>query len=53
MKIYRGVEVIIPPILTLALDVGEWLALWPGHFTPGEISSGSHWIGGWWAPESV
>jgi hypothetical protein len=32
--------------LTLALVAGEWSASCPGHFTPGEISPGIHWIGG-------
>jgi hypothetical protein len=33
--------------LTSALDGGEWSASRPCHFTPGEKSPGSYWIGGW------
>jgi hypothetical protein len=39
--------------LTSALDGGEWSAPRPGHFTPREISPGSHWIGGWVDPRAV
>jgi hypothetical protein len=39
--------------LTLALDGGEWLASFPGHFTPREIAPGTHWIGGWVGPRAV
>jgi hypothetical protein len=38
---------IAPPFLTSALDGGEWSASRPGHFTPGEIATDTHWIGGW------
>jgi len=34
-------------LLTLALDGGEWSASRVCRFTPGEISPGIHWIGGW------
>jgi hypothetical protein len=33
--------------LTSALDGGEWLASFPGRFTPKERAPGAHWIGGW------
>jgi hypothetical protein len=33
--------------LTLALDGGEMSASRPGRFIPGEISPGTHWMGGW------
>jgi hypothetical protein len=33
--------------LTSALVGDKWSASSLGHFTPGEISPGSHWIGGW------
>jgi hypothetical protein len=36
-----------PPFLTLALVGGQWSALRPCLFTPGEIAPGTHWIGGW------
>jgi hypothetical protein len=39
--------------LTSALDGGEWLASRPGHFTPRERASGTHWIGGWVGPRAV
>jgi len=32
--------------LTSALDEGEWLALRPGRFTPGERTRVAHWTGG-------
>jgi hypothetical protein len=32
--------------LTSALVGGEWSALRPGRFTPGERTPGTHWIGG-------
>jgi hypothetical protein len=43
---------IAPPFSTLALDGGEWSASRPGRFTPGEIVSGTHWIGGWVGPRT-
>jgi hypothetical protein len=33
--------------LTSALGGGEWPALGPGHFTPGEGAPTTHWIVGW------
>jgi hypothetical protein len=36
-----------------ALVGGEWTALRPGRFTPGERASGTHWIGGWVGPRAV
>jgi hypothetical protein len=39
--------------LTLALAGGEWSATRPGRFTLRERAPGTHWIGGWWAPEQV
>jgi len=41
------VEVEIQALLTSALDGGEWSASHPGCFTPGERTSGTHWIRGW------
>jgi hypothetical protein len=36
------------------LDLGiRWSASRPGRFIPGEISLGTHWIGGWVAREPV
>jgi hypothetical protein len=37
---------IIPPFLTSAVGGGEWSGSVPGHFTPGERSPGTHWLGG-------
>jgi hypothetical protein len=42
MKTYGGVEVLISAIVG-----GEWSASNPGHFTSGEIESGTYCIGGW------
>jgi hypothetical protein len=36
MKTFRGVEVQLHAVFTLALDKGEWSASGPGHFTPKE-----------------
>jgi len=49
MKAYWG-SGSIAPLLTSALDVGEWLALCPGHFTPSERAPGTHGIGFWVGP---
>jgi hypothetical protein len=43
---------IAPPLLTSALDGGEWLSSRPGRFTSGEIAPGTHWIGGWVGPRA-
>jgi hypothetical protein len=50
MKTYGGVDVEIHIFLTSALNGGEWSATSPGRFTPGEIASSTHWIGGWVGP---
>jgi hypothetical protein len=39
--------------LTSALDGGEWSDSRPGHFTPRETASITHWIGGWVGPRAV
>lgn len=36
-----------PPIFPSSLDGGEWSALRLGRFTPVEIASDTHRIGGW------
>jgi hypothetical protein len=41
-----GCRGVAPPLLTSALDGGEWLASCPGRFIPGEIVAGTHWTGG-------
>jgi len=41
---YRGNGGIAPIVLTLS---SKWSAAHSGHFTPGEIARGTHWIGGW------
>jgi hypothetical protein len=43
---------IAPPLLTLALDVNEWSASCPSHFTLWEKDAGTHWIGGWAGPRA-
>jgi hypothetical protein len=52
MKAYGGVEVQIDIFLTSALAGGEWSALRPGRFTPGERAPDTHWIGGWVGPRA-
>jgi hypothetical protein len=47
MKTYDGVEVQLHVFLTSALDGGEWLALRPCRFTPGERARGTNWRGSW------
>jgi hypothetical protein len=38
--------------LTSALDGGEWSASYPGSYTPGERTPGTHWTGGWVGPRA-
>jgi hypothetical protein len=52
MKAYGGVDVQAHVLLTSALVGGEWSALRPGRFTPGERAPGTHWIGGWVDPRT-
>jgi hypothetical protein len=52
MKAYGGVDVSIHILLTSALAGGEWSALRPGRFTPGERAPAIHWIGGWVDPRA-
>jgi hypothetical protein len=52
MKAYGGVDVQIHIFLTSALAGGEWSASHPGRFTPFEIVTGTHWIGGWVGPRA-
>jgi hypothetical protein len=42
MKTYGGVDVQIQVLLTSALVRGEWLALRPCRFSPGERALGTH-----------
>jgi hypothetical protein len=37
---------------TLALAGGEWSASHPSHFTPGDKTSSTRWIGGWVDPRA-
>jgi hypothetical protein len=46
MKICRGLEVYLPPFLSLAL------ASRPGRFTPEEIAHSTYWIGGCLCPRA-
>jgi hypothetical protein len=41
MKMWEGGG-IAPPLLTPALDGGEWSDSHPGHFTPGETAPSTH-----------
>jgi hypothetical protein len=43
---------IAQPFLTSALAGGEYSAIHPGRFTPGERTLGTHWIGGWVGPRA-
>jgi hypothetical protein len=52
MKAYGGVEVEIHIFLTSALAGGDWSALRPGRFIPGDTDPGTHWIGGWVNPRA-
>jgi len=47
-----GEEVRLHSFLTLALDGGERLTQWSGHFTPGTNPSTIEQEA-WWAPEQV
>jgi len=47
-----GIEVWTHAFLTSALDRGEWSVSRPGHFSPVERASGTHWIGGWAGPRT-
>jgi hypothetical protein len=51
MKTYGSIGCIDPHILDLGTSL-EWSASPPGHFTPKEISPGTHWIGGWLDPRT-
>jgi len=44
MKVYWGLGIQIHAFLTFALDVGEWSASCPSHFTPRKRAPGVHWI---------
>jgi hypothetical protein len=52
MKTYGTVDVWIHIFLTSALAIGEWSVSRPCHFTPGERTPGTHWIGGWVDPRA-
>jgi hypothetical protein len=52
MKAYGGVGVENHVLLTSALDGGEWSALRPDRFTPGEEAPGTYWRGGWVGPKT-
>jgi hypothetical protein len=47
MKTYWGNEGIVPRILNLALDGGEWSTSRYGRFNSLKRVLGTHWIGGW------
>jgi hypothetical protein len=50
MKAYWWSGCIDPYFLDLVRD--EWSASRSGRFTPGERTSGTHWIGGWVDPRA-
>jgi hypothetical protein len=43
-------EGIAPPLLTSALDGGEWSASRPSRFIPGERALSTNWMVGWVGP---
>jgi hypothetical protein len=45
-----GGEVQLHALLTSALDGGEWSTSLPCHFTPWEITPGTHSLGSWVGP---
>jgi hypothetical protein len=47
MKMYEVMKFTAPPLLTSALDGGEWSDSRHCCFTPGERYAGTLWIGGW------
>jgi hypothetical protein len=53
MKAYGGVDIYIHAFLTSTLVQGEWSASRLCRCTLGERALGTHWIGGWVAPEPV
>jgi hypothetical protein len=52
METYGRVEIQFHLLLTSALVGGEWSALRPSCFTPGQRAPGTHWIGGWVGPKT-
>jgi hypothetical protein len=52
MKTYGGREILIHVFITLELNGGKWSASHPGHLTPEETESGTHWIGDWVDPRA-
>jgi hypothetical protein len=47
-----GMEVQLHAYLISVLDVGEWSASCPIHFTPRESVPSTHWIEGWLGPRA-
>lgn len=45
-----GVQIHLQYCFTSRLEGGEWSALGPGRFRPGEVAVGTFWIGGWLDP---
>lgn len=46
LQVSLGTEGVIPLILNLALDGGDWSVSRPGYFTLRETTSGNNWEGG-------
>jgi hypothetical protein len=44
MKMYGGVDILAPLLLTLALDGAEWSSSRMCRFTPGKRGPGTHWL---------
>jgi len=45
-------EVYVPPLLTSALDGGEWRASRCGRFTTGVINPRTDWMASWMGPKT-
>jgi hypothetical protein len=52
MKAYEGLDVWIHISFTSVLVGGECSASRPDHFTPGERTPGTQWIGSWVDPRA-
>jgi hypothetical protein len=54
MKMYGGMKVSFDAYLTSALGGGgEWSVSLPGRLALEKGATGTHWIGGRWAPEPI
>jgi hypothetical protein len=47
MRTYGVIDVYLHAFLTSGVEGGDWSALLPGRFIPGEITPDTDWTGGW------